>query len=595
MTAFLKYKNLPVVLLAAILISAGFFMFNAAEGDSAIMDELAHIPAGFSYVKFLDFRLNPEHPPLLKVLSALPLLNLDLKFPKNHKSWTEDINGQWEAGDQFLYQLGNDADQIIGRARILPIILTLITALLIYVWSKELLGKWWALLPTFLFGFSPTVLAHGHYVTTDIAATFGTIFAAFMFVKFLLCPSRTHLILAGLGLGVAQLLKFSMALLIPYFLILTLVFAFTRFQNKSLWYYLRSLLFICLIALLIIYLVYLIFTLNYPQAKQISDTTAILASFDPYPIAAMVIKMAYNPILRPLAHYLSGFLMVLQRAAGGNTVYFLGEVSAAGSKIYFPLMFLMKESLPALLLIFSALMLGVWNILKIVFRKSNQMLSAIKNYLGTNFAEFAMLLFIIIYVANSVNSALNIGVRHLLPTFPFIYILTVGGIKLLKKRFVYGLVIILALWQFGETTVASPHFLSYFNEAAGGSSGYRYVTDSNYDWGQDLKRLKNFTVQHNIQKIAVDYFGGGNPKYYLGEIEEDWRSAKGNPKDFGIEWLAISVNTLEGAFAKLHPGQQRNPADEYRWLEEKRPRPNNLGAVPEPDFRIGKSIFVYHL
>ncbi len=134
-----------------------------------------------------------------------------------------------------------------------------------------------------------------------------------------------------------------------------------------------------------------------------------------------------------------------------------------------------------------------------------------------------------------------------------------------------------------------PHFLSYFNQFAGGiNDGYHYAVDSNYDWGQDLKRLAKWTNDNDIKKIGVDYFGGGNPKYYLGDKVEYWQSAKNNPKYESIEWLAISVNTLQNAFGKLHPGQSRNPEDEYQWLKE-------IKNPYQPDFKAGKSIFIYKL
>ncbi|PWH09900.1 hypothetical protein DEJ39_09090, partial [Bacteroidetes bacterium SCGC AAA795-G10] len=82
------------------------------RGISATMDEQAHIPAGYSYLSQRDFRINPEHPPLIKSLSAIPLLFLNLNFPKEHPSWTSQVNGQWWFGSQFLYHSNNNPDQV---------------------------------------------------------------------------------------------------------------------------------------------------------------------------------------------------------------------------------------------------------------------------------------------------------------------------------------------------------------------------------------------------------------------------------------------------------------------------------------------------
>jgi len=211
-----------IVIGALILMMAGslFLMINSSLRESATMDELAHIPAGYSYVAKLDYRLNPEHPPLLKALSALPLLFADLNFPTNIKAWTEDINGQWDMGTAFIYQSGNDADLIIQLSRIAPMLMTLLLILFTYLLAKKVMGDKWALIPAAFVAFSPTFLAHGHYVTTDVAAAFGIVSATYFFAKAIEKNTWKNLALAGLFFGIAQLLKFSMFLLVPYFMLL---------------------------------------------------------------------------------------------------------------------------------------------------------------------------------------------------------------------------------------------------------------------------------------------------------------------------------------------------------------------------------------
>lgn len=578
--------KIPYAIFILILVISLGLLWDANLNDSATRDELAHIPAGYSYVRYLDYRLNPEHPPLVKALAALPLLAFDLNFPTEHKSWTEEVNSQWSAGEQFLYHSGNDADLIVKWARLFPIILTGLTVILIYVWSKELLGNWWGLLPAFLFGLSPTVLAHGHYVTTDIGAAFGALLATFAFTRFLLKPTGQNIFWGGLAFGVAQLTKFSNGLLVPFFIFLTIVFLIakkirTPAERTGWGRYLGGLLLIFVIALVLIYAVYLPFTLNYPPEKQLNDASEILTSFSPRWLADLNLAFIKNSVLRPLGEYFLGFLMVLQRSAGGHTIYFLGEVSAAGWWYYFPLVFLMKEPIPSLLLIFLAVVAGLVFLAKKLTTKSYK-LKALSDYLGLHFPEFSMLVFIIIYWGYSIWSPLNIGVRHILPTLPFIYILSAG---VLKNRLPFKkiLTVIVAGWFLIETVLAWPYFLSYANQFVGGPpNAWKYTVDSNYDWGQDLKRLKSWAEENQIEKIAVDYFGAGDPKFALGDKAEYWWSAKGTPQIEGIEWLAVSVSTLQGAFGRLAPGQPRQPEDEYRWLKDK-----------EPVARAGTSIFIY--
>ncbi len=218
------------------------------------------------------------------------------------------------------------------------------------------------------------------------------------------------------------------------------------------------------------------------------------------------------------------------------------------------------------------------------------------------------------------HSGLNIGFRHLFPTIPLIYLMAASAIKTwfsnmdipapknaldlfasftksaIKVFLKYLALFIILVWALFEAVAAYPYFLSYFNEIGGGIwNGYRFVDDSNYDWGQDLLRLQSFVQNHpEINKIAVDYFGGGDPGYYLGNKEVNWWASRDNPADSGIHYLAISINTLEQAIilAKNNP-QDSN--DNYAWLSRLRPPKAGPGEVSAPDYRVGTSIFVYKL
>src|ERR1700684_3986330 len=90
-------------MLALICLASFSLMFWAARTDSAITDELAHIPAGYGYVHNLDYRLNPEHPPLVKALAMLPVLFLNPVFPTSSAAWQTEVNGEWDMGTAFLY------------------------------------------------------------------------------------------------------------------------------------------------------------------------------------------------------------------------------------------------------------------------------------------------------------------------------------------------------------------------------------------------------------------------------------------------------------------------------------------------------------
>lgn len=132
---------------------------------------------------------------------------------------------------------------------------------------------------------------------------------------------------------------------------------------------------------------------------------------------------------------------------------------------------------------------------------------------------------------------------------------------------------VLLVWYVLSFAGVYPHFIAYFNEFAGGpANGYKYVADSNLDWGQDLRRLAKFVEAKNIDHIKVDYFGGGDVKYYLGDTAEIWHADNGETTG----WLAVSATFLQTSRAY--------PWASYAWLDQH-----------EPIAKIGFSIFVYNI
>ncbi len=596
--------------LAILLLTVMFFlMLGSIWNSSATTDELAHIPAGFGYITQKDYRLNPEHPPLLKTLAALSgQIFSKPYFPTDTTYWKDDVNGQWAQGAKFLYESGNNADKIIFWSRFPLILLAIFFGWLIFSWTKKRLGQTTALLTLTFYTFSPTFLAHSPLVTTDLGAAFAFFIGIISFIKFLEKPSGRNIVITGLIFGTAQLIKFSLVLLMPAMLILLVAWVLSRSNlhwherfRLGLKFILKTIV-IGLVGLVLIWAVYAYFTWNYPQERQLRDAEFILTSFGFKPAVNLDLWLVKNKFTRPLGQYVLGVLMVTQRSAGGNTQFFWGEVSATGYKLYFPLLYLLKESLAFHILTVIALIFALKKCLR---RKKNNTLKAVRSWIENHFTEFSALTFIIFYWLVSIRSPLNIGVRHVLPTFPFIYLLVsrqitawfrfheyaapqnwLEWLKNIYQIYIksipkYFLTFALLLWLILGTLTSFPHFLSYYNELAGGSkNGWQIAVDSNYDWGQDLKRLTDFVEKNKIDKIAIDYFGGGNPRYYLGDKFEPWWSARGPAHG----WFAISATLRQGAFGTPATGFTRKPEDSYEWL---RPYP--------PVARVGYSIFIYKL
>lgn len=596
-----------LIKLAAFLIITSSVVLMAASSwdDSPIVDEIPHIGSGYSYVAAGDFRLNPEHPPLAKDLSGISLKLLGIKDQPAFESrfWQEDINGQWEFGRKLIFGSGNDANVLVRFAKFPELIFFILSAVIIFIWTRKLYGDLAALIAIFLFSFSPTVMAHSRFVTTDVPALFGILLGTFFFVNYLKDSSNKNLVLAGLALGVAELTKFSVFLLVPFFIVLAVLYGFFNFPKSRIrttlaasrfgqaFYYLLTT--SCIIAIgyiFVVWPVYGLHTKNYPPERQKSDTTYNLGSYGRRFFPEIIIWMSDKPVIRPLAQYGVGLLMVTQRSIGGNDTYFLGEVGKNAWKKYFPIVYFIKEPLA-----FWGLVVLVWLYwsIKVRFEKNivKQCWNHSINLITNHTAEVAMLLWLALYWYASITANLNIGVRHLMPTYGFVFILLAGQLVKICKNInsrkllatYYLLLAALFGWYLCENLKVYPFYLTYFNQVAGGpAGGHRYVADSNLDWGQDLKRLAMWVDKNNVQKIHLDYFGWADTGFYLKDKVISLSVGKyKNPQEFladnpGGGYIAISASYYMGSIA--------NPQTSYAWLND----------YP-PITTIGNSIFVWHI
>jgi len=489
----------------------------------------------------------------------------------------------------------------------IPIILIgILLGFYIFRFVRELWGDLAGIIALVFYSFSPTFLAHTRLVTTDVAAAAAFFISFYYLYKWLKIPVWRNLCIFGVVLGLSFLTKFSTFLLIPIFGFIILTWVLLQERGKKLWSlkkYLGGFILVLIIAYLAVGAVYAFHVWHYPIQKQAIDTTFILSTFGFKPLVNLSVWISSQPVLRAWGHYFLGFLMVLQRSGGGNTTYYLGEVSANGSRSYFPLVYLIKEPLAYILLVFFALFLALKKF--IVYKKSGGKLfrQDFFNLLKNNFAEFGMLTISIVYWIFSIKSNLNIGVRHVLPTLPFIYTLTArqisfwikGGIQerisnyhgfwqlfsLYWRRFKRGFIIaVLFIWAVTSVVSAWPSFLAYFNGIAGGSNyGYKFVVDSNLDWGQDILRLAQFIEKNNIKEIKMDYFSGAPAEYYIKTAKIDSYNREVPQKG----WLAVSATIYMGACkGDKIPCSYGERA--YTWLDQYK-----------PVAKIGYSIFVYDI
>ncbi len=572
-----------------LILGAVFIAITSMLYDSITVDEIAHIPAGYTALTKLDLRFNPEHPPLAKIVSAAPLLLLNLNDTiafQTKEGWlNNDVQyGVLEFGRYLLFRSNNNPNFTLFIARLPMLIFMIGSALIIFFWGRKLFDNKSALLALVLFLFSPTVLAHSRLVTTDMPATFGTLLAIFTFVSHLKKQTRRSFLFLFFASGIAFLLKFSTLLLIPFFVIISLIFEYFIKEKNSigaiLLPFIKNLVPVALSFLFIIWPVYIILTINYPITLQKQQATQSIGGSRNI-LKPLALYLSDKPILRGAGHYLSGIIMVADHNKSGHPIYFLGKNVLRGGPLYFPFVYFVKEPLTWWLLAFVAAGYLIYR-----FTAMKQKIY-INEILRDHFEIITMILWLTMYWLASITSHINIGIRHLLPAYPFMIMLVSATLVSIRKEmanryhqkiFTKSILIISALY-IAESVFNFPNYIPYFNQIAGGSyGGSRYVLDSNVDWGQDLYRFRDWLNSTDIKKISFDYFSGwADPAYYIGSrYVQSYTKQYKNAADFIVRnpsngWLAVSLEYAKGS------------AD-YAWLKNY-----------TPVTIVGHSIVVYHI
>jgi hypothetical protein len=287
-------------------------------------------------------------------------------------------------------------------------------------------------------------------------------------------------------------------------------------------------------------------------------------------------KVVNTPGLQYFGQYLLGQSMAIQRVGGGNTTFLLGRFTNQSFTEYFPITYILKEHLGILAIIMSLVLVSIALLIRAIRHKKWKLN---RKWLLKYWYEWIVITMILLYWFISIRGNLNLGIRHILPAVILTYIIVAIGIVriLLPLKFSKIILGIFFLWYIGTALLAYPSYISHLNVLAGYNQGYQIFTDSNLDWGQDLKRLHIWTKEQNIDTLYIDYFGTGDIKYYLPDINIIPVKSSDGPK---IGYTAISATMFQDSFYL----KQKNPNyQEYWWLMGK-----------QPDYIIGNSILIYY-
>jgi hypothetical protein len=567
---------------------------------SITVDELMYVAAGYYHLRTGDFQFNMTNPPLMKVASALPLLFINPDLPDEDidpSDW--NLIEQWKYARSFLYDNRVDADTILFLTRLTIIAVSIVLGLYIFFWGRELYGVLAGLFALFLFSFSPNILAHSRLATQDIGLTAFILIASYYFWRYSKHGAWSRLLLCGLFFGLAVITKTTAFILLPIFAIYGLIVLFQypdRFTNGKLPLInridpsrirLRQLATLSESLLVIGLLGYVVINLGYGfQGTFTPLSTEYLEKFyGKFPNYAGQLR-ALDPLLKavpvPLPWpFVRSLAFQFSLVGGSAGVYFGGNLYPEGLWYLMPASFLIKTPLPTLILLILAATY-------LVIRRAKLD------------AEWLMLLTIaIILMIFVVFSSTIVGLRYILPVYPFLFLLISS---LLSSRYrlpraVVGLVAVLSFLYVLGTVRIYPDYLAYFNELIGGpKNGYNYLVDSSLDWGQDLKKLKEYMDEQEVDNIKLAYFGSADANYY--GINYEYLPSVGlTPTDPGQSWwyeIDPENNTYlepqDGTYAVsatilASPGWM-NPlfAESYAWLKNY-----------EPVDQVGRSILIYEI
>ncbi len=499
-----------LTVLAAILITHAGLAIWAASGKSVTADEILHVTQGFFANRHGDYRVQPENGILPQRVHGLAGLITSAPTPNLDKNDRWRTSSGSMIGYEFFYETGHDHFPMLMLARSLNVLFSLGTALLVFWWARRLAGAFAGLVATVLYALDPNLLAHAALATSDAAATLLLLTSVSLFWLQLEKPGPTMVLASSLVFGLACVAKFSAVLLLPMMVILIGVRIAGDRHRRWCKFIPLSLTTHALLGIVVIWMFYGFRFSGFSEDLPPADHYA--AKWEdslPYiGIQGQVVDICRKAQALPEA-FVYGYAWIIQ-SSKARSAFLAGEYSIFGWPSFFPLAFLWKTTLAVLLGLVPAVIS-----LTLRWRKTPAL---IRNDL---WRTAPLLVFFGLFWTICLTSKLNIGHRHILPTYPILYVLLGAWVASLGGRRLWR-VIVTGLLIGGHALAclqSAPHFLAHFNQAAGGSAnGYRLLVDSSLDWGQDLPALKDWLDENNrgpaAQDVFLSYFGSGEPNYY---------------------------------------------------------------------------------
>jgi len=432
-----------IVVVALVRVAATHHVF------SAVIDEPVHIAAGYEWLVKHSNAFDPVHPPLARIVCALPMA----QFPPPYAA---DIVG---AGNDLLYTRGHYVHNL-GLARRGNLLFLLVAMLCVWWWARRTYSAGTALLAVAFLATLPPILGHAGVATTDMAVAATLPLALIAFDRWLERRDSVSAVLLGLALGAGLLSKFSFLAFFPLCAAALLV-ARARTLRSA-----RGLTTIAIALIVAFVVLWAGYFFTFDTMGRVHPATA---------------GAPLSDVRLPAPLYWAGLRVVKIHDEVGQLSFLLGRYSERGFWYYFPGLFFYKTPIPFLVLMIAGI---------VVIARTRRGLEFV-------LMPLALMLFVL-------TSHINIGIRHILPIYPPLCVVAaVGAMELWRRTKVQrAAAVLLMAWLFVGVELAHPDYLAWFNEFAG-RHPERIAVDSNLDWGQDILRLGRAARRHRIERGAA--------------------------------------------------------------------------------------------
>jgi 4-amino-4-deoxy-L-arabinose transferase-like glycosyltransferase len=557
------------IVVALLLCHAGL-AFGSSLYKSVTYDEPIHLLAGLSYWTHNDYRLNPENGNLPQRLFAIPVaLFGGYQLPPETHQWWKTSDG-WALSEAFLFDMGNDFRTITMLGRSANVLLSIFLCLTVYLWSKHVFGILGGITSLALASFCPNLIAHGRLMTSDTCATLFLIASVASIWLLLQSPSIRNLLFGIVCIGGMFLSKYSAAILLPVAAVLVgISFWKTGFDRRTFR--------IAGCVLVITFTTWAVVWAAFGFRFSANGTSGLPPSTF-FKLESVAQAARYSEGEGKVFDFLNqwritpeawnyGGAFVLAHAKQ-RSAFLAGDFSMTGWWYYFPYCVIVKTPVS----LFGLIGLSVAglhysrtrnipvakNLSEVrpcnpVTRQDSETSSTSPPPIRSN-ALIPLVILLLFSWGVFLTSHLNIGIRHVLLTYPILYILAGFSVRFSMPRAKWRMVFLVLMALFVIESVATfPHYLGYFNQLVGSKNGWKHLVDSNLDWGQDVPALAKYCHDNNVDAdVFTGYFGTARLEAYdiahspILPTDKSWGLAGLRPGTY-----CVSATFLQGPYRQF--------------------------------------------